>query len=114
VVFSKYDWVLLHGAHGGPFIAHRDLEAVVASFIISQPSLSAGAPNCPVAHRTLHSTTDLQLATFHFRRAPDCPVGGTRQSDEPSDHWMQLMWQIVVGCLHNGLSGAPRGPSGEL
>jgi hypothetical protein len=40
--------------------------------------------------------------------------GGTRQSVEPSDHWMQLTWQIVVGCLHIGLSGAPRGPSGEL
>jgi hypothetical protein len=38
-----------------PFIALKDLGAVGASFGSSQPSLVAGAPDCPVAHRTVNS-----------------------------------------------------------
>jgi hypothetical protein len=38
-----------------PFIVRRGLGAVGASFGSSQPSLSAGAPDCPVHQRTLHS-----------------------------------------------------------
>jgi hypothetical protein len=38
-----------------PFIVLRGLGAVGASFGSSQPSLSMGAPKCPVHHRTVHS-----------------------------------------------------------
>jgi hypothetical protein len=41
---------------GVPFIAPKGLGAVGASFGSSQPSLVAGAPDCPVAHRTVNST----------------------------------------------------------
>jgi hypothetical protein len=40
---------------GVPFIAPKGLGAVGASFGSSQPSLVAGAPDCPVAHRTVNS-----------------------------------------------------------
>jgi hypothetical protein len=40
---------------GVPFIAPKSLGAVGASFGSSQPSLVAGAPDCPVAHRTVNS-----------------------------------------------------------
>jgi hypothetical protein len=40
---------------GVPFIAPKDLGAVGASFGSSQPSLVAGAPDCPVVHRTVNS-----------------------------------------------------------
>ena len=40
---------------GVPFIAPNGLGAVGASFGSSQPSLVAGAPDCPVAHRTVNS-----------------------------------------------------------
>ena len=40
---------------GVPFIAPNGLGAVRASFGSSQPSLVAGAPDCPVAHRTVNS-----------------------------------------------------------
>jgi hypothetical protein len=46
--------VLLHALRG-PFIAPRGLGAVGASFGSSQPSLSAGAPDCPMRHRTVNS-----------------------------------------------------------
>jgi hypothetical protein len=39
---------------GVPFIAPNGLGAVGASFGSSQPSLVAGAPDCPVAHRTVN------------------------------------------------------------
>jgi hypothetical protein len=39
----------------GPFIVPRGLGAVGASFESSQPSMSVGAPNCPVRHRIVHS-----------------------------------------------------------
>jgi hypothetical protein len=39
----------------GPFIVPKGLGAVGASFGSSQPSLFAGAPDCPVRHRTVHS-----------------------------------------------------------
>jgi hypothetical protein len=38
-----------------PFIALKGLGAVGASFGSSQPSLVAGAPDCPVAHRTVNN-----------------------------------------------------------
>jgi hypothetical protein len=68
---------------GGPFIAPRDLGTVGASFGSSQPSLSAGAPNCPVAHRTLHNLTVRRSLIGYFPSqtgtklsggAPDCLV----------------------------------------
>jgi hypothetical protein len=40
---------------GVPFIAPNGLGAVGASFGSSQPSLVVGAPDCPVAHRTVNS-----------------------------------------------------------
>jgi hypothetical protein len=40
---------------GVPFIALKGLGAVGASFGSSQPSLVAGATDCPVAHRTVNS-----------------------------------------------------------
>ena len=40
---------------GVPFIAPNGLGAVRASFGSSQPSLVAGAPDCPVAHQTVNS-----------------------------------------------------------
>jgi hypothetical protein len=40
---------------GVPFIAPNGLGAVGASFGSSQPSLVAGASDCPVAHRTVNS-----------------------------------------------------------
>jgi hypothetical protein len=40
---------------GVPFIAPIGLGAVGASFGSSQPSLVAGAPDCPVAHQTVNS-----------------------------------------------------------
>jgi hypothetical protein len=40
---------------GVPFIALNGLGAVGASFGSSQPSLVAGAPDCPVAHRTVNN-----------------------------------------------------------
>jgi hypothetical protein len=40
---------------GVPFIAPKGLGAVGASFRSSQPSLVVGAPDCPVAHRTVNS-----------------------------------------------------------
>ena len=40
---------------GVPFIVPKGLGAVGASFGSSQPSLVAGAPDCPVAHRTVNS-----------------------------------------------------------
>jgi hypothetical protein len=47
--------VYLFEAPRGPFIAPKGLAAVGASFGSSQPSLVAGAPDCPVAHRTVNS-----------------------------------------------------------
>jgi hypothetical protein len=41
---------------GVPFIAPRGLGVVGASFGSSQPSLFAGAPDCPVAHRIVNSS----------------------------------------------------------
>jgi hypothetical protein len=46
--------VLLH-APRGPFYIPKGLEAVGASFGSCQPSMSVGAPDCPVRHRTVHS-----------------------------------------------------------
>jgi hypothetical protein len=40
---------------GVPFIAPNGLGAVGASFGSSQPSLVAGAPDCPVAHQTVNN-----------------------------------------------------------
>jgi hypothetical protein len=47
--------VFLFEAPRGPFIAPKGLGAIGASFGSSQPSLVAGAPDCPVAHRTVNS-----------------------------------------------------------
>jgi hypothetical protein len=57
--------MLLH-APRDPFIAPRGLGAIGASFGISQPSLSARAPDCPVAHRTIHSTMIRWSLIGHF------------------------------------------------
>jgi hypothetical protein len=51
---------------GRPFIAPRDLGVVGASFRSSQPSLSVGALDCLVVHRTLHSTTVKRSLIGHF------------------------------------------------
>jgi hypothetical protein len=48
------------------FIAPRDLGAVGASFGSSQPYLSAGALDCSVAYRTLHSATTNRFPIGHF------------------------------------------------
>jgi hypothetical protein len=94
---------------GGPFIAPRDLGAVGASFKSSQHSLSAGALECALAYRTLHSATINRFPIGHFLFQV-----GTRLSGAPSDHYLRLAWQIVVGCLHTGLSDASRGLSGDF
>jgi hypothetical protein len=61
---------------GITFIAPRDLGLFGASFGSFQPSLSAGAPDCPVAHQTLHSTMVGESLIGHFpsQTGPDCPV----------------------------------------
>jgi hypothetical protein len=51
---------------GGPFIAPRDLGVIGASFGSSQPSLSAGSLDCPVAYRTLDSATVNRFPIGHF------------------------------------------------
>jgi hypothetical protein len=53
----------------GPFVAPRDLGAVQTSFESSRPSLSVGAPEGPVAHLTLHSTTVKRspIGDFQFK-----------------------------------------------
>jgi hypothetical protein len=94
---------------GGPFIAPRDLGAVGASFGCSQHSLSAGALECAVAYRTLHSATIKRFPIGHFPFQV-----GTRQSGAPSDRCLGLTWPIVVGCIHIGLSGASCGLSGDF
>jgi hypothetical protein len=101
---------------GGHFIAPRDLGALGASFKSSQPSLSTGAPDCPVAHQTLHSATiNISLIDhFPFQMGNRLSDGGIRLSDAPSDRWLRLTWLIAAVCLHIGLSGAPREPSDEL
>jgi hypothetical protein len=38
-----------------PFIVPKGLGAIGASFGSSQPSLVAGAPDCPVRHQTVNS-----------------------------------------------------------
>jgi hypothetical protein len=52
---------------GGLFIASRDLVAIGASFGSSQPSISAGAPDYSVAHRTLHGATVNKSMIGHFK-----------------------------------------------
>jgi hypothetical protein len=47
--------VYMFDAPRGPFYSPKDLGAVGASFGSSQPSLVAGAPDCPMAHRTVNS-----------------------------------------------------------
>jgi hypothetical protein len=48
--------VFLFEAPRVPFIAPKGLGAVGASVGSSQPSLVAGAPDCPVVHWTVNST----------------------------------------------------------
>jgi hypothetical protein len=50
----------------GPFIAPRNIGAVGASFGSSHPSLSVCAPDCPVAHWTLHSAMVNRYLIGHF------------------------------------------------
>jgi hypothetical protein len=64
------------------FYSPRDLGVVGASFGSFQPSLSAGAPDCPVAHRTLHSTMVRESLIGHFLSQT-----GTRLSNAPSNRW---------------------------
>jgi hypothetical protein len=47
----------------------------------------------------LHSATVNRslIGPFHFRWAPDYPVEGIVLSGAPTDRWLRLMWQIVVG-----------------
>jgi hypothetical protein len=56
---------------GVPFIAPRGLGAVRASFGSSQPSLSAGVPDCPVCHRTMHSN----ISDWRFPSLEELAVG---------------------------------------
>jgi hypothetical protein len=56
---------------GVPFIAPNGLGAVGASFGSSQPSLVAGAPDCPVAHRTVNSNR----SNCHFSSLEQLAVG---------------------------------------
>jgi hypothetical protein len=85
---------------GGSFIALRDLVSIGASFGSSQPSLTAVAPDYPVAHRTVHNTMVGESLIGHFPTQTDTEMSGT-----PSDRWRWLTWLIVVGCPHTGLSG---------
>jgi hypothetical protein len=74
---------------GGPFIASRDLGVVGASFGSSQPSVSMGAPDCPMAHTTLHSTMVKRSLIGHFpyQTGTRLSSGGTGLSGAPSDRW---------------------------
>jgi hypothetical protein len=71
-----------------PFIVPRDLGAVGASFGSSQPSLSTGAPDCPVAHRTVHNTTVKRSLIDHFplQTGTGLSGGGTGLSGAPFNH----------------------------
>ena len=48
-------FVYLFEAPRGPFYSPKGPRTIGASFGSSQPSLVAGAPDCPVAHRTVNS-----------------------------------------------------------
>jgi hypothetical protein len=87
---------------GGPFIAPKDLEAIGASFRSSQPSLSAGAPDCSwrTRHHIVQRSKDPWLVTFRFIWAPDCLVRRMGLSGAPSNRWSRLTWLIAIGCLH--------------
>jgi hypothetical protein len=73
---------MLHGTYG-----HFIAPTVGASFGSSQPSLSTGAPDCPVAHLTLHSATINRslIGHFPFRVGTRLSSGGTGMSDAPFD-----------------------------
>jgi hypothetical protein len=91
---------------GCPFIVPRDLGAVGASFGSSQPSLSTGAPDCPVAHWTTHSTTVKISLIGHFPFQTDTGLsgGGTRLSGDASDCWLlaDVVDSRCESCLEGG------------
>jgi hypothetical protein len=101
---------------GVPFIAPRYLGVVGAPF--GRPWLPSvrGCTELSGAHRTVNSARaqnhvigwfPVLGAPDHSMGAPDCPVLLLTVGPLP-------MWQVDVGVWHTGLSGAPRGWSGEL
>jgi hypothetical protein len=79
---------------GVPFIAPNGLGAVGASFGSSQPSLDAGAPDCPVAHRTVNSNG----SDWQFPSLEQLAVGAPDRS---------LFTALCTGHIYYSLSCAP-------
>jgi hypothetical protein len=100
---------------GVPFIAPNDLGAVEASFGSSQPSLVAGAPDCPVAHWTVNSNrSDWQFPSLEQLAvgAPDrllftvlCTGHGTIHC--PVHRTQVLFTVLCTGHNYYSLSCAP-------
>jgi hypothetical protein len=62
-------------------------------------TLFVGAPDCPVAHRTVNSTRTVHaenplIGWFPF-------LWGTGPSGAPCDHWLLSTWQIAVARLEH-------------
>jgi hypothetical protein len=76
----------------GSFYSPRDLGAVGAPFGRHWLPSVRGCTGLSGAHRTLHSamTMDHLIGYFLILGAPDCPVGGTRLSGAPIEHWLRL------------------------
>jgi hypothetical protein len=68
----------------GSFYSPKGLRS---SFGSSHPSLSAGAPDCPVGHRTIHNTTVRKslIGYFPSQTSIGLSIGGTGLSGAPSD-----------------------------
>jgi hypothetical protein len=86
-------WVTCSMCLGVPFIAPKSIGAIGASFECSQPFLSAGAPDCPVVHQTVYSTTTGGSLIGYFPSQT-----GTGLFGVASNRWSWLMWLIAVGC----------------
>jgi hypothetical protein len=94
---------------GVPFIAPRDIGAVGSPF--ERPWLPSvrGCTGQSGAHRIVNSVQAHNRAIGYFLL-----LGGTGLSAAPLDPWPSTNVQLAVGGRHTGLSGAPRGQSGEL
>jgi hypothetical protein len=101
---------------GGPFIAPRDLGAVGAPFGVTWLPSIRGCIVLSGAHRTLHSTMAMYplIGCFLLLGAPNHSVGGTELSGVPVDCWLRRCVNYPLVGWHTGLSGTPRGLSGDL
>jgi hypothetical protein len=103
------------GRLGVPFIAPKGLGAVGASFGSSQPSLVAGAPDCPVAHRTVNSNgSDWQFPSLEQLAigAPDRLLSTVLCTGQVTIHCpvhrTQLLFTVLcTGRSYYSLSCAP-------